>query len=241
MLVNFLTVIPHLLRTGAKPFGGRYAPVGDSLSGMAHTLVTHPGAVVTNIANRHRRKSLGFVVGPVLVFWLLVQLLVFGAFPDLAVDLLSGKREETSIVFQHSPGIGAFLVPAAVLGAAGLVAAVVLVYIQTPRRRSADDIAQARAVNRVHAAKAHALLLVPVGVSVWATNKLAGYESGRQIVHVFLHVRKARSLVLENDDQTQGAPEGDLCALEKTDASRRWRAVRQAERVYVLVKRQSSG
>jgi uncharacterized membrane protein len=252
-LVNFLVVIPHFSPTGANPFAGRYAAVGGSLGGMAHTLVTHPTAFVTEAATWHKLKYLGFVAGPLLAFWLLEPLLVVGALPDLVVNLLSGKPEQTSIVFQYSAGIGAFLVAAAVLGAARIrrwavfaaaavvVAAAVLAYIQTPLRRSARDIAEAHASNPVHAAKAHALSLVPAGVPVSATNKLAGYLSERRIVYVFPHIGSARWLVLENDDQTYGPREADLAALAKVEASPRWRTVYSAQGVVVLRKRPAGG
>jgi uncharacterized membrane protein len=252
-LVYFLLVIPHFSPTGANPFAGRYAAVGGSLGGMARTLVTHPGAFVTDVATWHKLKYLGFVVGPVLAFWLLEPLLVVGALPDLAVNLLSGKPEQTSIVFQYSAAIGAFLVAAAVLGAARIrrwaglaaaavvVAAAVLAYIQTPLRRSARDLAQARASNPVHAAKAHALSLVPAGVPVSATNKLAGYLSERRLVYVFPHIGSARWLVLENDDQTYGPREADLAALAKVEASPLWRTVYSAQGVVVLRKRPPGG
>ena len=42
-------IVPHFAPGTGSPFEGRYAAVGGSLSGMAHTAVTHPGRILTAI------------------------------------------------------------------------------------------------------------------------------------------------------------------------------------------------
>jgi uncharacterized membrane protein len=252
-LLNFLVLIPHFSPNGASLFAGRYAAVGGTPSGMVRTLFTHPGAYVDTVASWHKLKYLGFLFVPFVGLWLLEPLLVLGAVPDLVVNLLSSKPEQTSIVYQYSAGIVPFLTAAAIFGAArygrspgrlaavALVAAAVLVYFQTPLRRSVDDLPETSGANAVHAAKAHALALIPAGVPVSATNKLGGYLSTRRIVYVFPHVGSATWAILENDDQTYGNRAADIAALAKIESSPHWLPVYSAEGVEVLQKRLSGG
>ncbi|HXH97374.1 MAG TPA: DUF2079 domain-containing protein [Gaiellaceae bacterium] len=252
-LVNFLVVIPHFSPSGANVFAGRYAAVGGTPGGMVRTLVTHPGAYVDAIASWHKLKYLGFLFLPFVGLWLLEPLLVLGAVPDLVVNLLSSKPEQTSIVYQYGAGIVPFLTAAAILGAArygrspgrlaavALATAAVLVYFQTPLRRSIRDLPETRGTNAVHAAKAHALGLIPAGVPVSATNKLAGYLSTRRIVYVFPHVGRAEWMILEHDDPTYGTQAADTVALAKIESSPHWLSVYSAEGVEVLRKRPPGG
>ncbi len=261
-VVDFAVVIPHFSPTGTSPFAGRYADVGGSPGGMVRTLFTHPGAYVHTLGSWHKLKFLGFVLGPFVGLWALEPLLALGALPDLAVDLLSSKPEQSSIVFQYTAGIVGFLAAASVLGAArlgrraelrrgvlrpgalALLALLVggaLVNIQTPLRRSIRDLPQTHGSNAVHAAKAHALGLIPAGVPVTATNKLAGYLSERRTIYVFPHVGAARWAILEHDDPTYGKRAKELAALETIEASPRWRTVYAKEGVVVLRKRPPDG
>jgi uncharacterized membrane protein len=252
-LVNFLVLIPHFSPSGTNVFAARYAAVGGSPGGMVRTLFTHPGAYVDAVASWHTLRYLGFVCVPFVGLWLLEPLLVLGAVPDLVVNLLSSKAEQTSIVYQYGAGIVPFLTAAAIFGAArygrsagrlasvALAAAAVLVYFQTPLRRSIHDLPETRGANAVHAAKAHALALIPAGVPVSATNKLAGYLSTRRIVYSFPHVGRAEWAILENDDQTYGNHDADAVWLAEIESSPHWLHVYSGEGVEVLRKRAPGG
>ena len=245
-LVNFLVVIPHFSPSGENLFAGRYAAVGGTPAGMVRTLFTDPSAYVTVVATHHKLVYLAYVLLPLLGLFLLEPLLALGAVPDLAVNLLSTKPEQTSIVFQYSAGIVPFLVAAAIVGAgrlgrsadrlgiALLVAGVAFLWFNTPLRKARQQLPEARSGNAVHVAKQHALSLVPAGVPVSATNKLAGYLSQRRIVYSFPHVGAARWVVIENDDQTYGREAADLHAIATIEKSARWRTVYSAQGVVVL-------
>src|SRR5262245_13279073 len=117
-LFNFLWLIPHFAPSGGSPFAGRYAAVGGTPRGMVHKLFTDPAALINAIASGHKAAYLALLIVPFLGLWLLEPLLVLGAVPDLAINLLSNDGNQTSLQFQYTAGILPFLLAATIFGAA---------------------------------------------------------------------------------------------------------------------------
>ena len=84
---------------------------------MAHKLVTDPVAFVHAVANGHKAGFVALLLIPFLGLWLFEPLLLLGAVPDLAINLLSSNPNQTTVQFQYTAGIVPFIVAASILGA----------------------------------------------------------------------------------------------------------------------------
>jgi uncharacterized membrane protein len=249
-LFNFLWVIPHFAPPGTSPFSGRYRAVGGTPGGMAHKLVTHPLAFVDAVATGHKALYLVLLLLPFLGFWLLEPLLVLGAVPDLVINLLSSKGEQTSIPFQYTAGIVPFVVAASIFGVArfprqvdrfslwALVGTMVIA-VYSPIRLVPGDIG-ALGSPRV-AAKSHALSLIPHGAPVSASNQLGAYLSERRYIYVFPEIGRSRWAAIDLKDPSEGG--GDpkrgnayTRAVERFEAEKGWRIVSSSHGVVVLRK-----
>jgi uncharacterized membrane protein len=242
-LFNFLWVIPHFSPSGVDPFSGRYRAVGGTPRGIAHKLFTDPAAFVHAVATGHKALYLCVLLLPFLGLWLLEPLLLLGAFPDLAINLLSQKSDQTSINFHWTAGIVPFVIAASVFGAARFktrgvalslwtLAAVACLAIWSPIYLGSRDV---RALgSSVVSTKAHALSLIPHGVPVSATNQLGGHLSERRHVYTFPVIGESRWIVLDVRDPT----ESDTAALKRKarsyETDKGWRVVFASHGIVVL-------
>jgi uncharacterized membrane protein len=248
-LIDFFVVIPHFAPPGAGPLQPRYAAVGGTPGGIAHTLVTHPGTIAAAVASGHNLHFLVLLLLPFCGLWLLEPLVALGALPDIAVDLLSSKPDQTTLGFQYTAGIVPFVVAAAVLGAARarpapsrLAAYAVLLtglfaVGHTPLRAAVRDLPAARGSSPLHRAKTHALSLIPAGVPVSATNQLGGYLSARRFIYVFPHLGRADWAIVDRNDPSYSPMHADLSKLAQLKKSSGWRVVYASHDVVVLRKR----
>ncbi len=259
-VIAFAVVIPHYSISGASRFEGRYATIGGSPHGILETAVTDPGTIA-GAATEHR--DLGYVadlVLPLLGLPLLAPLAALTAVPDLAVNVLSDTRSQTSIHFHYTAGALPGLMVAAVLGAARLrrrfgwarrpegravvvstlVAGIVLgplpVWSHVP---FGSDLGTREHVVGTHARVAErALRLVPPGAPVSATNTLGAHLSERRRVFSFPVVREARWVAIDLErpsyrDQTGRAAQLEA-ALERLRSTGRFRVVFDQDGVLVL-------
>jgi uncharacterized membrane protein len=244
-LVNFLVIIPHFTRAGLNPFEGRYENVGGSPGGMVRIAVSDPIAFVHAIASWHKLIFVVILLVPFFGLWLLEPLLFLGAIPDLAINLLSSKPEQTTIQFHYTAGIIPFLFAASIFGAAKLkrdhdrisfyaLAGAACLALYSPIYFAAGDIRQAFPSNGTHVAKTRALELIPPGVPVSASSRLAAYLSDRREIYVFPVVRKSSWVVLEKGDSTYGDHEGYRRVIREIDVSRHWKLVYSVHGVQVL-------
>jgi uncharacterized membrane protein len=237
-LVDFLVIIPHFSPSGIDPFAGRYGHVGGTPAGILRKAVTDPLALVQAVATWHKLLYLGLVFGPFLGLWALEPLLFLGAFPDLAINLLSSKNDQTSIGFQYTAGITPFLVAATILGAARLKrdrdamslcvlvgAGLICVVSPITIGIAQGDLAAALPSNSVRSAKAHALSLIPSGVPVAASNQIATYVSARRYVYTFPVIGKARWLILDRGDATYADKRGFARAVRRIETAPSWQVV----------------
>ena len=245
-LLDFLWVIPHFSLTGSDPFSVRYHTVGGTPGGIAHKLVTDPGAFVHAIATQHKAMYLVLLLVPFLGLWLLEPLLLLGAVPDLAINLLSSKSDQTSIPFHWTAGIVPFVVAASIFGAArfgrravglslAVLGAVLLTAVFSPVFTLADDV---RALGSpLVSVKAHAVSLVPRDAPVSASNQIGGHLSERRYIATFPYVRQARWIVVDANDPSYVGVPWFKRALRAYERNRSWSVVFSSHGVVVLHRR----
>jgi uncharacterized membrane protein len=254
-LFNVLWVIPHFSPTGGDPFASRYRAVGGTPTGILHKLVTDPAAFAHTIATGHKAVYVALLLVPFLGLWLLEPLLLLGAVPDLAINLLSGVGSQTSPAFQYTAGIAPFVVAASIFAAARLkghgvrlslwvLAAAALVAIVSPLYALGGDL---RALGSpAVSAKARAVSLVPEGVPVSASVQLGGYLSERRKITTFPHVAHSQWIVLDTNDPTAAEASRPAAtafrrSLRRYESDTSWRIVFSSHGVVVLHKRATKG
>jgi uncharacterized membrane protein len=198
-LVNFLVVIPHFAESGASPFASRYTDVGGTPDGMLRVAFTDPGAFVHQVASGHKLFFLVLVFGPFIGLWAREPLILVGALPDLAVNLLSSDGKQTTVFYQYTAGIIPFVVAASILGAAKLRSTrrvrtvlfglVTCLAILSPLITTAS-IVHSRSTAEVDAMR-RAIRLIPPTASVSATQSLGGNVSTRRVIATFPSVSRA--------------------------------------------------
>ncbi len=232
-LVDFLVVIPHFAPSGSDPFAQRYSAVGGTPGGIGHTLLTHPGALIAEATGSGKPHFLLLLLLPVAGLCLLEPLLLLGAVPDLAIDLLSSRPQQTMLGYQYTAGIVPFVVAAAVFGAARIkgrvapsrLAAYVVVLTaafagtHTPLTTAYHQLPAARGSNPLREAKARALSLVPAGVPVSATNQFGGYLSNRRFISIFPRLGKAEWVIVDRNDPDYGIAGNSSAALQRLQTS----------------------
>lgn len=257
-LFNFLWVIPHFSPTGVEPFAGRYRAVGGTPTGIVHKFFTHPTAFVDAVATGHKATFLALLFIPVLCLCLLEPLLFLGAVPDLAINLLSSKSEQTMLNYQYAAGIVPFVFAASIFGAARfkrqagrislwVLALVACTAIYSPILVLISDVPALG--SPVTAAQSHALGLIPKGAPVSASNLLGGYLSERRYISTFPYVARARWIIVDSNDQSYGTKaqarsSGIYLDFERTlrnyESDKKWRIVYSSHGVTVLHKRSTT-
>jgi uncharacterized membrane protein len=244
-LLNFLVIIPHFAPPGVHPFADRYAGVGGTPSGIVHKAFTDPMVLVHAVATGHKAIYLVLLLVPFLGLYLRAPLLVLGAVPDLIINLLSSKSEQTTLQFQYTAGIVPFLVAASIFGLKSLkrdpirlsflvLAGAMCLALYSPIYLSAGDVAKAFGSSPTRAAKAHALSLIPSSIPVAASNELGGRLSARRYIYVFPYVRNARWVVLDAADVTMGEPRAYHRAITKFESRPGWRVVFRSHGIDVV-------
>jgi uncharacterized membrane protein len=247
-LVDFLVIIPHFSPSGIDPFAARYSQVGTTPGGIFHKAFTDPGAFVHAVATGHKLVYVALLLGPFLGLWIRAPLLFLGAVPDLAINLLSSKGDQTVIVYHWTAGIVPFTVAASILGAAKLRrdpdqislyallgAACIAVVSPLTIGIVRGDIGAAMPSNSARSAKAHALGMVPSDARVAASNQLATYLSSRTYIYIYpFGNEKANWLVVDRNDNTYSDVKGYRRALRHLDTDRHWRVVYNDDGIEVL-------
>jgi len=248
-LVNFLVIIPHFSPSGISPFAGRYTEVGTTPSGIVHKAFTDPAALLHAVATGHKLLYVVLLLAPFIGLWLFEPLLLLGALPDLAINLLSSKSDQTVIAYHWTAGIVPFIVAASIFGAARLkrnadrvslyaligaasLAVVSPVYLGLAR----GDVGAALPSNPLRAAKAHALDLIPAGVPVSASNELGTYVSARRYVYIFPVTRRAEWAIVDRNDGSYSDASGYRRAVRRFMSAPGWSIVYSARGIEVLRK-----
>lgn len=242
-------VIPHFAPAGSSAFEGRYREVGGSPAGILETALTDPLRILEQAFGGHGIPYLLELLLPLLALPLLAPLAALTALPELAANLLSSTRTQTSIHFHYTAAAIPGLVAAAVMGAArlrrlagrrrALVTAVVLATVAANYVLGAIPIWRAfpggeTLATRDYAVTAHdrvaarALRLIPDDAVVSATNSLGGHLSERRRVLSFPVFRGAEWIAA--DETRPGyadriAPLATAERLRRLRLDERWRIV----------------
>jgi uncharacterized membrane protein len=242
-------VIPHFAPAGSSAFEGRYREVGGSPAGILETALTDPLRILEQAFGGHGIPYLLELVLPLLALPLLAPLAALTALPELAANLLSSTRTQTSIHFHYTAAAIPGLVAAAVLGAARLrrladrrrtlVTTVVLAAVAANYVLGAIPIWRAfpggetlatrdYAVTHHDRVAARALRLIPGDAVVSATNSLGGHLSERRRVLSFPVFRGAEWIAA--DETRPGyadriAPLATAERLRRLRLDDRWRIV----------------
>jgi uncharacterized membrane protein len=216
---------------------------------MVHKLFSDPLAFVHDAATWHKAFYLVVLVVPFVGLWLLEPLLVLGAVPDIAINLLSSDGNQTSLQFMYTAGILPFLVAASIFGAARyrkravqlslwvfLAAGCLALY--SPIYYGAADI---RAIGSpLVAAKSHALGLIPAGVPVSASNELGGHLAERRYSYIFPKVLRSHWIIVDAHDSTYVDASGYERVIRRYESDTDWRIVYSSHGVTVLHRRVKS-
>jgi uncharacterized membrane protein len=244
-IVNLTVVIPHFAPGGTQPFVDRYSDVGGSPQGIARMLFTDPEAFGAQVASWHKLAYLALVFLPFLGLWAREPIMLAGAVPDLVINMLSSKPEQTSIFYQYSSGIVPFVVAASILGAArlrrrrhaptALLAAVGCLAAASPL---VFTITHAHGwTHKQIVARQRAVDLIPPHVAVSASNSLGAYVSTRRSVAIFPNLGKASWVLV--GPPTLGADDPPVFnrAVRQMKANARWRVVLRSEDIVVFTRR----
>ena len=255
-------VVPRYAPGGGSPFEGRYAAVGGTPGGIARGAFQHPLRLVEALVEHRDLTYLVDLLAPLAGLPLLSPLLAASALPEIALNLLSDTRTQTSIHFHYTAGAIPGLVAAAVMGAARvrrrwpdalptlgtllvlvvLAAGVILgplpIWAHVPfgSTLAADD----HIVTAHDRATARALQLIPPGVPVSATNTLGAHLSERQRIFSFPVIREARWIALDLTRPSyldNGPEKGFAAAYERLRSSGRWALVRREGGLVIYRKR----
>jgi uncharacterized membrane protein len=247
-------VIPHFSPKDASSFYGRYAAVGGSPGDIAHTAVTDPLQIVGEATEGRDLAYLAKLLVPLAALPLLAPLALLAALPEVALNLLSATKTQTSIHFHYSAAALGALVPAAVLGAARLprreAVAMAAVLAALASNYALGPLPVWRALpggerlgTRAHVVGDHArvaeeaLALIPHDAVVSASNSLGGHLSERRRVLSFPLLADAEWVAVDetkpgNLDRIEPLPyAASIARLRRNPA---WRLVFERDGVLVL-------
>jgi uncharacterized membrane protein len=215
-------VMPHFNQGASSHFYERYGGLGESPADILGTMLTHPLRVAEMAFNHAGAHYLMHLLVPLAFLFLGAPLVLIAALPELGLNLLSATHTQTSIHHHYTAGLIPPLVVASVLGAARLtrgrdaakiplaVAAVAAMVIANywlgaiPLWRDLPGgqgfQAYASHVSSHDRAASRALLLIPDGAVVSATNSLGAYLSARRRFLSFPYVQDAQWIAA---DETQ--------------------------------------
>jgi uncharacterized membrane protein len=259
-IVAAAVVVPRYAPGGGSPFADRYSAVGGSPLGILETSVTHPLRVL-EAAFEHRDLSyLKHLVLPVLGLPLLAPLLAATALPELALNVLSSTRTQTSIHFHYTATAIPGLVAASVLGAAHLqrrrpslgpgvvrlavvasaVAGLLLGPLPVWRHVPFGETLATRdhVVDNRARVRERALRLIPDDAPVSATNTFGAHLSERRRIFSFPVLREARWIIVDRDRPSYldraVAPGQFSRALARLRSDSAWTVVMDEDGVLVL-------
>jgi uncharacterized membrane protein len=262
-VVATAVIVPRYAPGGASPFSSRYAAVGGSPGGIAKTLLEHPLRVIGQALSHRDLLYLRDLLWPLGGLSLLSPFVALTALPELALNMLSSTRTQTSIHFHYTAAAIPSLVAAAVLGAARLQKALPTAFPALARGAVLVAIVSgillgplpvwrhvpfgSKLATRDHVVTQHdrvaadAVRAVPAGVPVSATNTLGAHLSARRRIFSFPVLREARWVAVDTRRPSYldaaFAPGRFGAALAHLRADRRWQVVFDADGVLVLHRR----
>jgi uncharacterized membrane protein len=204
-------VVPHFNAGGSSEFYGRYDDVGGSPRGVVETAFTEPWRLLEVAFDARGWSYLAALLLPLLVLPLLAPLTALVAVPELALNLLSSTKTQTSVHFHYTAALIPPLLVAAIFGARRaprvvpfvVAACVVGGWLLGPlpfwRYVPGGETLGTREhiVTRHDAATRAALRLVPGDAPVSATNRIGAHLSERERIFSFPVRRESEWIVVD--------------------------------------------
>jgi uncharacterized membrane protein len=231
--VNMLVIIPHYAPRGFAPFAARYESVGGTPGGVLRTALTDPSVFAHEMLTWHKLLFLVLLFVPFVGLWALEPIMLVGAVPDLIIDLLSSKPEQSTVYYHYTAGIIPFVVAASVLGAArlrrpgrtltGLAIVIGCLALVSPMDYTVVSVSK-RSHREVNAIR-QALKLVPSSTPVSASQSIGAYVSTRRSVAVFPQIGNAKWVIVGAMETKEDDPSGYKRRLNTLRSSPQWKTV----------------
>jgi uncharacterized membrane protein len=251
-------IVPHF-RHGHSAFFGRYSDVGGSPGGIAKAALTRPWHLAAIAFDARGLTYLFDLLWPLAFLPLAAPLLMLTALPEVAINLLSATKTQTSIHFHYTGAILPALFAATVVGAGRLsrrrgipagrlaVAAVVLALCANYRLGplpvwrfvpgGQELQARSATVSAHDRIAARAVALVPDGDPVSVSNSMGAHLSARRRVLSFPYVLDARWIVVDERLPGYADRQAPLAYAQRIAQIRRnphWRLVFEQDGVLVF-------
>jgi uncharacterized membrane protein len=241
-------VVPHFNPGGTSSFYSRYREVGGSPGGVLRTAVTHPLRILDKAFDGRSLHYLADLAIPLAGLFLAAPLVLVAALPELALNLLSSTKTQTSIRFHYTAGLIPPLIVASILGAArlaghsrrraGAIVAVALAVALVENVRLGAMFKAPVTVSRHDRIAAHALQLVPDGAVVSATNTLGAHLSARRRILSFPHLDDATWVAVDRTklsygDRSSGGRRAEV-ALARFRRDPHWRVAYARDGVLIF-------
>ena len=255
-------VVPHFNEGAQSAFYGRYEEVGGSASGIAKAAVTEPQTLVRVAFDERGLRYLVDLLVPLIGLPVAAPLALIPAVPELAINLLSATRTQTSIHFHYTAAEISILFVAAILGAewivrrtriqpvalatavvaGALVSNYVLGAIPLWRHFPGGETLQARGheVSEHDRIARRALQLIPAHDVVSASNSLGAHLSARRRMLSFPYVLDARWVAVDETKPGYADRVAPLAHAQRVAQLRRnpsWRLVFSEDGVLVFQRR----
>jgi uncharacterized membrane protein len=247
-----LVVIPAVNDGESSRYFNRFETVGGTPLGLARTLFTDPGTVVTQLTSTGDLQYLALLAIPTALLFLGQPWLLIAAAPQLATNMISDYPATVSPAYHYSAPVIAVVVAASVLGlgrlpsrgrvvaaAAMLTLAITMLLAALPVPGTEGHLAPERETAARVAALDEAVALVPASAPVTVTNRVGAHLSARGIVHLFPARADAEWAVLDTRDPSNTTaswigPVPFATQLGRLDRDPSWRLVfeREGVRVY---------
>jgi uncharacterized membrane protein len=259
--VAIALVIPHFRSGASSAFYGRYDEVGGSPGGILRTALSDPLHVLSTALDQRGWTYLAELLLP-LALLPLGSLLTVAALPELAINLLSATKTQTSIHFHYTAALIPPLVAGSVLAAGRLarerprltgrlalgavVSSLLAGYLLGPlpvwRFVPGGEQLQARAqqVSAHDRVAARAITLVPDDAVVSASNSLGGHLSARRRILSFPYVFDATWIAVDERSAGYADRIAPLPYAQRIAQIRRnpdWRLVFEQDGVLVFRRR----
>jgi uncharacterized membrane protein len=257
-IVAIAVIVPHF-RHGHSAFFSRYSEVGGSPGEIARSALTRPWHLVAIAFDARGVTYLLDLLWPLAFLPLAAPLLAAAALPELAINLLSATKTQTSIHFHYTGAVLPVLFAASIVGAGRLaqrrgipaeriaLAAVALALFANYRlgplpiwrfvpggQQLQSRAAQVSAHDRV---AARAVALVPAHDPVSVSNSMGAHLSARRRVLSFPYVLDARWIVVDERLPGYADRQAPLAYAQRIAQIRRnpnWRLVFEEDGVLVF-------
>lgn len=241
-VIDFVYVVPHFSTSGSNPFAGRYTELGGTAGAIVKTSFLHPLKAAEVILTGHKLAYVALLFIPLLGLCFRAPLLLLGAVPLLAINLLSSSPDQTRVSSHYAALTAAVLFGATILGAArtsdreraagAVLGAVALTAVISPFWTAVPVARDAIFAPSIVKAERHAVRLIPGGVPVSASNVIGAHLSARRRILLFPAIRDAKWIAVDVKDTEGAKPFGPV--LKRLRERGHFTTVYESNRIVVM-------